>query len=77
MGKYIYNSAKVIVGYLKRLCQNGYKINVTQSFPSIFKEQTTLSSNDEYASYDAESLFTNIPVDETISFIIRDGTLSL
>ena len=28
------------------------------------------SSNEEYVSYDVESLFTNIPVDKTINYII-------
>ena len=33
----------------------------------MLKEQTPLSLDEEYVSYDAESLFTNIPVAETIS----------
>ena len=31
VGTYTYNTAKVIANYLKLLCQNGYKINRTQS----------------------------------------------
>ena len=33
----------------------------------MLKEQTPLSLDEEYVSYDVESLFTNIPVAETIS----------
>ena len=69
VGTYTYNAAKVIVDYLKPLCQNEYKINDTQSFPSMLKDQEPLNPNEEYVSYDVESLFTNISVDETINYI--------
>ena len=39
VGTYTYNAAKVIADYLKPLCQNEYKINDTQSFPSMLKDQ--------------------------------------
>ena len=57
--------------YLKPLCQNEYKINDTQSFASQIKEQPPLNENEEYVSYDVDSLFTNIPVQETIDHIIH------
>ena len=69
---YTYNAAKVIADYLKSLCQNEYKINDTKSFPSMLKDQEPLNPNEEYVSYDVESLFTNIPVDETINYIINE-----
>ena len=72
VGTYTYNGAKVIADYLKPLCQNEYKINDTQSFPSMLKDQTPLNPNEEYVSYDVESPFTNIPVDETINYIINE-----
>ena len=72
VGTYTYNAAKVIANYLKPLCQNEYKIDDTQSFPSVLKQQTPLSLDEEYVSYDVESLFTNILVDETISYIINE-----
>ena len=68
---YTYNAAKVIARNLKPICQNEYKMGDTQSFPSMLKEQTTLSFDVEYVSYDVESLFTNIPADETTSYIIN------
>ena len=71
VGTYTYNAAKVIADYLKLLCQNEYKITDTQSFPSMLKDQTWLNTSEEYVSYDVESLFTNILVDETINYIIN------
>ena len=72
IGTYTYNAAKVIAEYLKPLCQNEYKINDTESFPSMLKEQTPLNPNEEYVSYDVESLFSTIPVDETNNYIIDE-----
>ena len=72
VGSYTCNAARVIAKCLKPLCQNKYKIVNTQSFPSMLKEQTPLGLDEEYVSYDVESLFTNIPVDETISYIINE-----
>ena len=71
MGTYTYNAAKVLANYLKPLCQNEYKIVDTQSFASMLREQTPLSLDEEYVWYDVESLFTNIPLDETIFYIIN------
>ena len=48
------------------------KMNDTQSFPSILKQQTPRSVGEEYVSYDVESLFTNIPVEEIISYFINE-----
>ena len=38
----------------------------------MLKEQTSLCSNEKYVSYDVRSLFINIHVDETISYIINE-----
>ena len=70
IGTCIYNASRVIPQYLKILCENEYKINDTQTFASIIKNQTPLSPDEEYGSYDVDSLFTNIPVEETIKYII-------
>ena len=72
IGTYTYNAAKVFADYLKPLCQNEYKINDTQSFPSMLKDQPPLNPNEEYVSYDIESLFSNIPINETINYIINE-----
>ena len=66
IGTYTYNATKVLSDYLKPLCQNEYKIIDTQSFASQIKEQAPLDEEEEYVSYDVDSLFTNIPVQETI-----------
>ena len=70
--RHAYNAAKVIADYLEPLCQNGHKINDTQSFPFMLKDQTPLNPNEEYVSYYVEALFANIPVYETINYIINE-----
>ena len=40
---YTDNASRVISQYLKPLCGNGYKINDTQTFASMIKNQTPLS----------------------------------
>ena len=72
VGTHTYNGAKVIASDLKPLCQNESKIDNTEPLPSILKEQTSLSLDEKYIWYDVESLFTNIPIDETIYFIINE-----
>ena len=71
VGTCTYN-AKVIADYLKPLFQNEYKTNDTQSFPSMLKDQTPLNPNEEYVSYDVDSLFTSIPVDKTINYMVNE-----
>ena len=44
-------------------------ISDTLSFPDILQENA-LHSNEEYVSYDLDSLFTCIPLSETTDFII-------
>ena len=69
IGTYTYNAAKVIAEYLKPLCSNQYKISDTQEFASLIKDQ--LNDDEECVSYDVDFLFTNIPVAETIEYIIH------
>ena len=73
IGTYTYNTAKVLPAsdYLKPLCQNEYKINDTQSFASQIKEQPPLDEDEEYVSYDVDSLFINTLVQDTIDYIIH------
>ena len=42
MNTYTYNAAKNIVNYLKLFYENEYKIDDTQPFLSILKQQTPL-----------------------------------
>ena len=72
-GTYTYNAAKVIVKYLKPLCSGNNYINKnTQEFPMSFKQQDPLLPDEEYVSYDVESLFMNVPVHETIDYILQE-----
>ena len=57
--------------YLRPLCKNEYSINDTQKFPSMLSSIPPLQDDEEDVSYDAESLFTNIPIQETINYIIE------
>ena len=63
--------AKVILDYLRPLCKNEYSINDTQKFPSMLSSIPPLQDDEEDVSYDVESLFTNIPIQETINYIIE------
>ena len=61
--RYLYlHSAQVIIDYLKPLCSdNEYIIRNTQKFQKLLHQQDLLLPNEEYVSYDAKSLFTNLP----------------
>ena len=65
-GTYTYNTAQVIVKYLKPLAdENPYIIRNMQDFPSLLKAEPPLETDEEYVSYDVGSFFTNIPIRET------------
>ena len=70
---YNYNAAQVIADYLEPLCSdNDYIISNTQEFPKLLQQQDLLSPNEEYLWYDVESLFTNVPIQETIDYILDE-----
>ena len=69
MVTYTYHPAKVIANYLRPLCQNEFTLDDTQWFSSMWKQQTPFSLDEEYVWYNVESLFANIPIDETILYI--------
>ena len=62
---FTYNAAKVISDYLRHLCKND-----AQKFPSISSPIPLLQDDEENVLYDVESLFTNIPIQETINYVI-------
>ena len=68
-GTYIYKASKVVAKYFGLLAKNEYTIRDTLSFPDLLK---SVPSDDNYGddSYDVESLFTSIPVQETIDYIL-------
>ena len=69
-GTYIYNASKVVAKYLRPLSKNKYSIDDTLTFPDLLKNAEE-SEDYEDVSYDVESLFTSIPVRETIDYIIQ------
>ena len=66
-----YNATKVISDYLRPLSKNKYTINDALSFADMTKRLPPLPDDEEYVSYDVVSLFTKIPLDETIDYIIE------
>ena len=71
-GTFTYNCSKVTAEYLKSLCQNEYSIKDTQSFPEMLRDLPQLNNDEENVSYDVDSLFTNIPLKETIDYILEE-----
>ena len=74
-GTMVYNTSQVIAGYLSPLAENKYIIKDTLSFPKIIYENK-IKDDEEYILYDVESLFTNVPIDETIDHIIKEIYIS-
>ena len=66
---FTYNVTKVISDYLRPLCKEEYSISDTQIFLSILISIQPLQDDEEDVSYDVGSLFTNIPIKETINYI--------
>ena len=70
IGTYNYNLAKFLVPIIEPLTQNEYTVTNSYEFVSDLKninlQQFTM------CSFDVESLFTNIPLDETIEVIAED-----
>ena len=72
-GTYTYYAGQVIADYLKPFCSdNDYIIRNTQEFPKLLQQQDLLFPNEEYVSYDVKSLFTNVPIQETIDYILDE-----
>ena len=69
IGTFTYNAAKVISDYLRSLCKNEYSINDTQKFSSMLSLIPLLQNDEKDVSDDDESLFTNIPLEQTINYI--------
>ena len=61
---------QVILDYLIRLCKNECSINDTQKFPNMLSLIPPLQDDEQDLSCDVESLFTNIPIEATINYMI-------
>ena len=70
-GTHTQKAAKVVSQYLKPLAHNKYVIKDSLKFPELLKSRP-LQEDEEDVSYDVESLFTSIPVRETIDFILNE-----
>ena len=63
-------SIKVVAELLKPLARNQFTISNTLAFSELLKNIEN-SDNYEDVSHDVESLFTSIPIEETIGYIIH------
>ena len=66
----IYDASKVVAQFLKPLARNEFTISDTLEFPELLKN---IENRDDYEDVlnDVESLFTSIPIIETIDFIMH------
>ena len=69
IGTYNYGLAKFLVPILQPITSNQYTVNSSFSFVKEITN-TTFSHGTVMVSFDVSSLFTNIPLDETISIIL-------
>ena len=68
-GTFYYETAKSLPSYLSPLATNEHTINNTLDFADLLKDKT-LEQDEIMVSYDVNSLFTEIPLDETIDYVI-------
>ena len=69
IGTFTYNAAKVISDYLRPSHKNEYSMNDKLKFSSMLSSIPPLEDDKEDVSRVFESLFTNIPIEETINYI--------
>ena len=69
---YLRNAAQLIADYLKPPCSdNGNIIRNTQEFPKLL-QQDPLLPNEENLSCDVKPLFSKVPIQETIDYILDE-----
>ena len=64
--------AKVLSKYLKPLQDEEYILNDTLKFPELIKKLPPKGLDERDVSYDVEALFTSLPIDDTIEFILDE-----
>ena len=69
-GTFNYALAKWFDEKVKQLSLNRHTISDTFSFTEEIRE-TSLNANDIHMTYDISSLFTNVPLDETIEILTK------
>ena len=70
IGTHSYKLAKFLVPLLRPFSTNTFTINDTFTFVKELRELNINTNDVIMASFDVKSLFTNIPLDETINIII-------
>ena len=70
-GTMVYSASQIIAEYIRPLNNSKYIIKDTLQFPKILSENT-LKEDEEDISYDVVSLFTNVPVNDTIEYILDE-----
>ena len=70
-GTFTYDAAKVIDEYKKPLAKNEYRINDCQEFLDMLKDLRSLKYDENYISYNLDSVFTNIPLNDAIEYVIH------
>ena len=68
-GTYYYETCKALSKYLAPLAENQHTIKNTLDFAEKLKDRT-IDEHEIVVSYDVTSLFTEIPLDETINHIL-------
>ena len=69
-GTFYYETAKFLASYLLPLTENEYSIKTTTDFAERLNNRTV--DDEVLVSYDVSSLFTEVPLDETIDHIIHE-----
>ena len=67
---YIYNASNIVAKYHTPLSTNGFSITDTLSFPELLKNSRNDESYEDVSS-DVESLFTSIPVQEMVDYMLQ------
>ena len=67
----VYTASQIIADYISPLNNSKYIIKDTTTFPNILAENP-IKEDEEDISYDVVSLFTNVPVEETIEYILDE-----
>ena len=70
-GTFYYETAKYLASYLLPLTENEYSIKTTTDFANRLNNRT-VDDDDVLVSYDVSSLFTEVPLDDTIDYIIEE-----
>ena len=69
---YTSNTAVFLAKYLRPLQDKEYLLDDTLKFPDLLRKLPPKGLDEEDVSYDVEALFTSVPIDYTIDYIINE-----